>query len=163
MTVRSSSVLIVVFALLTACAVSRPTPYGPMDEGYGYSEEMVSETSFRVSFSGNADTPRQVVQDYVLYRSAELALEQGHDQFVVLNTQTSEVRDDAKRYEDCPPSPYYFPNFSILVDEESGGYVSSALVELSHDAAGERGERAFMAQGVIDTLGSCIQRDGDED
>ena len=68
---------------LSACAA--PTPYGPLatGDGYGHSEQRIEGTRFRVTFAGNAATPREVVRDYLLYRAAELTLEQGADYFVI--------------------------------------------------------------------------------
>ena len=68
---------------LSACAA--PTPYGPLavGDGYGYSAQRIEGNRFRVTFAGNAATPREVVRDYLLYRAAELTLEEGADYFII--------------------------------------------------------------------------------
>jgi hypothetical protein len=68
--------------LLGACAY--PTPYQPADGGYGYSEQQIEEDRYRVSFSGNPSTPRETVQNYLLYRAAELTMQNGYDYFTVV-------------------------------------------------------------------------------
>lgn len=70
---------------LGACAV--PTPYQPRDGGYGYAEQQVDGRTWRVEFVGNSATPRQTVEDYLLYRAAEIMLFGGYDRFVVLDKE----------------------------------------------------------------------------
>jgi hypothetical protein len=72
--------------LLTACAA--PTPYQPAIDGFGYSEQQIEDTRFRVSFAGNSVTPRDSVENYVLYRAAQITTEQGYDYFKVVNQDT---------------------------------------------------------------------------
>lgn len=69
---------------LAACA--SPTPYQPswMGDGYGYSEQRIEDNRFRVAFQGSSATPRDTVENYLLYRAAELTLAQGGDYFVVV-------------------------------------------------------------------------------
>ena len=68
---------------ITACA--GPTNYKPApDEGaFGYSQQKLQTNRYRVKFSGNDRTERETVENYLLYRAAELTLEQGGDYFVV--------------------------------------------------------------------------------
>lgn len=71
---------------LSACATV--TPYQPLTQGQGYAEQKLEDTRYRVSFSGNDLTPRQTVENYLLFRAAELTLEQGHDYFILLSPST---------------------------------------------------------------------------
>ena len=74
-------------ALIAALALggcAKPTPYRAGGGGYGYDSQALSEERHRVSFAGNAATPRKTVENYLLYRAAELTLEEGGDHFVVL-------------------------------------------------------------------------------
>lgn len=67
--------------LLIACATP-PTPYQQQDrEGQGYREQRIEANRYRVSFSGNSFTPRETVENYLLYRAAELTLLNGFDWF----------------------------------------------------------------------------------
>ncbi len=70
---------------LTACA--KPTPYQAAGEQatYGYSEEQLDSRTWRLQFAGNAQTPREQVEDYLLYRAAEVARGAGAGGFVVLD------------------------------------------------------------------------------
>jgi hypothetical protein len=82
-----SASIIVLGLLLTGCA-SAPTPYQAAQGGFGYSEQQIEENRYRVSFAGNSATPRQTVEDYLLYRAAELTVQTGHDWFEVVDRNT---------------------------------------------------------------------------
>ena len=85
------STLILVFCLiLIGCAT--PTPYGPMTKSFGsgsggYTDSRLDANTVRVSFKSNPYNSSDKIQDYFLYRSAELTLEYGYDYFVVLNNK----------------------------------------------------------------------------
>ena len=51
----------------------------------GYSEEKLLANVFEVSFKGNGFTKRDRVTDFALLRSAEVAVENGFDYFVVID------------------------------------------------------------------------------
>ncbi|MGH6944911.1 MAG: CC0125/CC1285 family lipoprotein [Geminicoccaceae bacterium] len=76
--------------LLAGCA-SSPTPYQAAHDGYGYGEQQIEENRYRVSFAGNAATSRQTVEDYLLYRAAELTVQHGHDYFEVADRNTEQA------------------------------------------------------------------------
>ncbi len=76
-----------VFALgLAGCAVA-PTRYQPDSDGTGYAQQQLDARTWRVQFAGNARTPRRTVENYLLYRSAEIMLFGGHDKFVFLDKE----------------------------------------------------------------------------
>ena len=77
------TVLVVVF-LVAACA-GGPTPYQPATDGYGYSEQQIEDNRYRVTFAGNDLTSPDVVQNYLLYRAAEVTLDHGYDYFTVVD------------------------------------------------------------------------------
>jgi hypothetical protein len=84
----AASALVVVLGLLLAGCAGGPTPYQQARDGYGYSEQRIEENRYRVSFAGNAATTRQTVEDYLLYRAAELTVQTGHDWFEVADRNT---------------------------------------------------------------------------
>ncbi len=71
---------------LAGCAV--PTPYQPAIDGFGYSEQQIEAARYRVTFAGNSVTPRESVENYVLYRAAQLTTEQGYDYFKMVKQDT---------------------------------------------------------------------------
>jgi hypothetical protein len=76
--------------LLAACATA--TPYQPRDSGaYGFSEQRIESNRIRITFRGNTLTDRETVETYMLYRAAEVTLENGKDYFIVANRDTEET------------------------------------------------------------------------
>ncbi|MHA7870725.1 MAG: CC0125/CC1285 family lipoprotein [Hyphococcus sp.] len=73
---------------LAACATA--TPYGPASEGggYGFTDQRIEENRFRITFRGNSSTRRETVENSLLYRAAELTVDQGYDYFIVVENET---------------------------------------------------------------------------
>lgn len=90
--------------LLAACVM--PTPYQPADGGYGYRDQQIEENRYRVSFDGNASTERDDVQNYLLYRAAELTVQQGYDYFTIVDRNL----DRSTRYQ----SQGFYNDFGYL-------------------------------------------------
>lgn len=87
--------------VLTNC--SQATPYQPESASSrvhgGYSHEQIAPDLYRVRFHGNSLTSRETVEAYLLYRAAELTVEQGGTWFRLLDretehTVTREIRRD---------------------------------------------------------------------
>lgn len=91
---------------LAACATA--TPYQPVSRGgYGYADAKIEDNRARVTFRGNSVTDRQTVENYLLYRAAEVTLENGFDYFVTAQRDVqreSEFRATGGRFY----SPFYF-------------------------------------------------------
>jgi hypothetical protein len=77
-------------ALLAGCAT--PTPYQPLGAPTGvrggFTEQQIERNRFRVSFSGNQFTSRERVENYLLFRAAELTVQQGFDGFTLVDRET---------------------------------------------------------------------------
>ena len=71
---------------LAACA-AQPAPYQPRADGLGYAEQQLDSRTWRVEFAGNTVTPRGTVDNYLLYRAAEIMLFGGYDKFVILEKE----------------------------------------------------------------------------
>lgn len=79
--------LAAVAGLLAACAT--PTAYQPSENtGYGFHEQTIEGNRVRITFRGNTLTDRETVETYLLYRAAEVTLQNGKDYFVVSNRDT---------------------------------------------------------------------------
>lgn len=80
--------LLATSTLLAACA-GGPTPYQPAS-GYtrGYTEQKLEDTRYRISFEGNSLTERGTVENYMLFRAAELTMQSGYDAFTIVNRET---------------------------------------------------------------------------
>ena len=165
------------FLVLAACAAP-PTPYQPaLGEGsYGFAEERLDERTWRVSFSGNSSTERGDVENYVLFRAAELAQLYEADGFVVIN---EDVERDVTYYGGgyYPHSGVYFGHgfyprrhrryssfgFSYAATPSRGvsRYSGQATVRLYRDPAPEGLGPSYNAASVIKTLGPRIRRPED--
>lgn len=86
-------VMISAATALAACATG-PTPYQPA-AGYerGYSEQKIEDARYRISFKGNSMTGRETVENYLLFRAAELTLQSGYDVFTIVSRDTDKDRD----------------------------------------------------------------------
>jgi len=76
-------------ALLAGACQSGPTPYQAstrMDGGY--SQTRIEDARFRITFKGNSMTDRERVENYMLFRAAELTLENGYDNFTIVERDT---------------------------------------------------------------------------
>lgn len=91
---------------LASCAT--PTPYQPNLKGQsasgGYSEIRVEPNRFRVNFAGNSLTTRETVEGYLLFRAAELTVQNGYDWFAVVDRDTDK---QSRTY--VEPDPFYRP------------------------------------------------------
>ncbi|HUO21950.1 MAG TPA: hypothetical protein VMU59_05480 [Caulobacteraceae bacterium] len=85
---------------LAACETA--TPYQPLAPGNasqgGYAETKLNDDVWRVTFSGNSLTSRDTVERYLLYRAAELTVNQGFDWFL----DTHRATDKKTSYEVDP-------------------------------------------------------------
>lgn len=87
---------------LTACATATPyQPAGPYASSDGFRESRIESNRFRVSFAGNSLTSRDTVEMYLLFRAAELTLQNGYDWFAVADRDT-----DANRRLIASPDPF---------------------------------------------------------
>lgn len=70
--------------ILTACATATPYQAASAPGGFdGFSQTMIENDRARVTFGGNSLTKRDTVENYLLYRSAEMAVERGFDYFTL--------------------------------------------------------------------------------
>lgn len=94
--------------LLAACQTAQPTAYGPVTakSDYGYSETRLDDDTWRVQVAGNSKTSRELVENQLLYRAAEIAVSQGAEGFVLLDR---DVERDQEVYAQAPVGydPFY--------------------------------------------------------
>lgn len=88
---------------LSACATGPTyTPYQAAVPGkFGFSEQRIEATRYRIIFEGNSRTTRQRVEDSLLLRAASVTIENGYDWFQIVNRAT-----DPKTYQVRIPGAY---------------------------------------------------------
>jgi hypothetical protein len=117
MTMKALQALAMTLAL-ASCATTPPYQPASSNYGYGYSDQRLEQNRFRVSFNGDSTTERDQVEDFLLYRSAELTLQSGYDYFVIADRGT----DTKRQYDNYGssfraymfPRYYYSPRFGWL-------------------------------------------------
>ena len=81
--------LIAVLIPLAGCA----TAYRHENLTGGYSNFRLAETAYRVRFKGNNYTSREKVEQFLLYRCAQLTTQLGYEHFVVVAQDTLDISD----------------------------------------------------------------------
>lgn len=171
-------------ALLAGCAT--PTPYQPLGARTGvrggFSEQQIERNRFRVMFSGNQFTSRQRVENYLLYRAAELTQQRGFDTFTMVDRDTdrlTSVQTVPRAYNPGPwgfwgPSWRYYGRFGGGIGWRSWdpwGYDPfwadgvdirtidrfEATAEIVMRKGAPRNARDFDAREVLTNLGPSIE------
>lgn len=171
-----------VLAPLALAGCTTATPYRPVTSqsvnATGYDSQKLAEGRYRVSFAGNAMTSRETVENYLLYRAAELTIENGYRYFSVAHQDTErKVETRVDRFGSGgygywgPTWRYYRPRFGWNTWDPFYGdpfwgndidvrtvdrYEAFAQIDMKHSVqSGDDG--AFEAQDVINNLRSTIK------
>jgi hypothetical protein len=103
-------VALALLSSISACMTA--TPYQPYRSELaggvhgGYSEQRLAPDRFRVRFHGNELTSRDRVEGYLLYRAAELTVQNGFDWFVIVDRHSEH---ETRTY--VRPDPFYRPYY----------------------------------------------------
>jgi hypothetical protein len=162
----------IVTTLATAACQSGPTPYPPgAGRDLGYTESRIENDRYRIAFKGNSLTDRETVENYMLYRAAELTLQNGYDTFTIVNRDTdkeSRIRSSGGGYMGSRLSYMYFvPRYGWVGAYEPYWTPQSYQEVTRYEAFAEivmgRGQKggdanSFDARQVSQNLASQIQR-----
>ncbi len=165
-------VVIALISLLSACVTATPYQQAP-PRGFGYSEERLDQNKYRVTFRGNSLTKRETVEDYLLYRAAELTLQNGYSHFLVVGRDT-EAKTRYRYWIDSYggrgffyhgfpgwyPRPWYDPcgPWGSYDVQPVTNYIATAEIILVKSAVQEGDSRAFDAQQVLTQVGPRVVR-----
>jgi hypothetical protein len=87
----ASSFLYFVLAAGLLCSCS--TPYRPMKNGAGYTDQQAAPDEFRVTFQGDGNTSLERVYDFAMLRAAEVTRQHGFSHFAIIGADnTSSVQ-----------------------------------------------------------------------
>ena len=157
---------------LAACGTSGPTPYQPgMGADRGYSESKIENDRYRISFKGNSMTGRDTVENYMLFRAAELTLQNGFDHFTIVNRDTDRDRrttySSGGYFSTRLSYAYFHPNYGWIGAwepwwtptryREATRYEAYAEILMGRGAKGQD-PNTFDARQVAQNLGPEIQR-----
>lgn len=180
MGIGRSAVLNLAFLAATALAgCMTPTHYQPAADGEGYGDEQIADGRYRVTFSGNSVTPRNVVDNYMLYRAAELTLASGNDYFELVSHDV-ERNVTYRTYVDYPGpyvgayhhygmwgwGPYYDPFFyggyyggyAEVTAQPIEKYEAYATIAVGKGERPKDNPNAYDARDVIARLGGSVLR-----
>lgn len=162
--------------LLAACTTA--TPYGPASKtgGYGFSDQRIEDNRYRITFRGNSTTSREIVENALLYRAAELTVQRGFDYFLVFE-QDTEART-TYRSSSYPAfygrygygSPFYHPHYSFpyyaygfgwgypydSYAYETTRYSAVAFISMHKGEKPANDRTAFDAREVLRNLGPVV-------
>jgi hypothetical protein len=153
-------------AVLAGCA--SPAPYAPRAPGQatGYTDQELTPTRYRVTFTGNSSTSREMVENYLLLRAAEVTQAAGY-RFFMFDTRDTKAMT---RYNAIPQpgpgwgwwgGPGYWrfrpawgygpfgPDVDIITTTRYHAYAEIVLLT-PEQAAHE--DRAINAQDIISNL-----------
>ncbi len=161
---NSHRIPIMVAAAFTLCACVTTTPYQPLKDGEGYSDQRIESNRYTVRFFGNAQTPRQTVENYLLYRAAELTLASGYDYFVVADQQTEAQTSYYQSFSGGFGFGRYWwgPGFGTDIITPEVQYEGNLTILLRHGKKHEGDVKAFDAHDVQANLEPLIVRPKDK-
>jgi hypothetical protein len=151
-------------SFLAGCALPVQTPYQPLQDNGGFSEQRIEANRFRVNFEGNSLTTREEVENNLLFRIAELTLSQGCDYFVLSDNDTEAntiYLQTMMGYDTFDP---FYPRFWPRTGFVSGtatpitSYKAQAYVLMFKGTKPENEINAYDAHAVQTSLAPLIQR-----
>ncbi|MEL7031609.1 MAG: hypothetical protein AAGL97_04395 [Pseudomonadota bacterium] len=164
-------IIAAISALLIVGCASTPIYERAEDlNDFGYSDQKIEENRYRVSYNGDASTPRAMVENYLLYRMSEITLEQDYDYFKVIDTDTEchteyETLGDqpcTRANASAPMFPYcgfgYVCNPSQTI-RETKRYEAVASITLHNGEKPAEDPHAFSALAVQENLRDEILRE----
>ncbi len=80
---------------LAGCA-TQPVYQAVNGSDFGYLDQKIEDDRYRVSYNGSPSTPRATVENFLLYRMAEITLAQGMITFVCSIRRRSVTRSISK-------------------------------------------------------------------
>jgi len=163
------------FVLVSLSACTTTTPYQAASESqrYGFSDQKLEQNRFRIKFSGNSETSRDTVEDYMLYHAAELTLAQGYDWFIVADRHTKEDKRETLTLESGFSSRFGFRSYragvwgpwgsmAVADRDEFNRYEAVAEITLGKGKKPDNDPNAYDARDLKANLDSHIKRAQDK-
>ena len=159
---RTRAVLCFMMLCLCGACAGGPTLYQPADGGYGYSEQQIEDNRYRVTFAGNEQTAADTVQNYLLYRAAELTLDRGYDYFTIVDRRldrSTTYWGGGDTYLGTGFGRYSggFFGFGTSTARPVDSYTAYADIVLFKGAKPADEVKAYDARDVLGRLGGTIQ------
>jgi len=166
--ITRAGLLIAAVGLLAACATATPYRAAEHERDYGYQEQKLEQDRYRLSFAGNSSTSRQTVENYLLYRAAELTLEQGKDYFIVIKSDTEKNTEQHSTVVGAPSFHFgyghhrgyghhhsYGVGFNVINTNYSD-YQAFGVIVLKSGSKPADNYDAYDARQVLENLGVSV-------
>ena len=119
----AAAALALPLAALGGCMTATPdqpyVPEGAAGTHGGFSEQRIAPDRFLVKFHGNELTSRERVEAYLLYRAAELTVQNGYDSFAM---EHQGMEHDVRTYAEPRYGPWWGPYWHPAWGYYRGGY-----------------------------------------
>lgn len=173
-----AAALFAVSLALASCESATPYQPATTQGGNGYSDQQIEANTWAVEFSGNSLTSRETVEKYLMFRAAQLTVDQGFDWFASLDRkttrQTSYYTNPDPYFAGWGPywggyyrggarfgywygagwgPPYYAGSFNV---QQVNRYQAAAEITMGHGPKPADNPRAYNAREVIAHLQPSI-------
>lgn len=152
-----------------------PTPYQPAgQDGYGFTDQQIESNRYRVTFTGNYETPLPTNFNALLYRAAEIAKSTGNDYFVDVSQHVEAQSQYQTTYFGEPGWGFGWHGWggggwgggpwggsagiSTADTRVRSRYTAIMDIQVFHGTKPADNPRAYSAQDVLERLGPVIQR-----
>jgi len=143
--------------LLAACATGPVYLERKAAGGPGYSDEQLAANRYRVTFAGNAQTPRETVEDYLLLHAAEVTLKAGYRYFTFDARDTKSNTTYHSEFAGWPGRGWYWHSWAFgpepIDTYTTTRYDAYAEIILLTDEQAKNDPHALGAQDVLAHLG----------
>jgi hypothetical protein len=136
--------------------------YQPLGMGGGYRDTRLDSNTVRVTYYGNVAMPSETVQNYMLYRCAQVTLSYGYDYFIILSnnvsSQTSAVNTPgtmiAYNTNKNTSYGYFIPGQTFYTSRDT----SSAMIKMYKGSKPANAGTAFNARDIIKYVGPQVKK-----
>jgi hypothetical protein len=150
---------LLVAVALSGCEIG-PAPFAPKtaDSATGYTDEQLAQNRFRVTFTGNSQTPREAIEDDLLLRAAQVTQAAGAQWFMFAERDTKAKTRYISTFDDMPGwhRPFGWYGWGGWPDEADTRpithYMAYAEIVTLTQAQAKADPRSLNAQDVIDHL-----------
>lgn len=154
---------------LAACTTPTPTLYQAQTGKFGYTTEELKNGDWQVQFTANQLTPRDTIEDYALYRAAELTKQRGFDKFAVMDRNYDTHIERTYAYTTRPPGFYsedqrlmgtttYFDPFESTRMVTSEWRTAKLVIRPFRGAVPAGAHRVYSAADEIARIGPTLKR-----
>lgn len=109
---KTKSFILLLILIFTGCTTYPCYQSYNSETESGYKNLEFSKNIYKVSFIGNENYPKDLVENFLLKRCAELTLEKGYEYFIILKNDTSLT--DSRSWTTTTSTPIYPPNFPSI-------------------------------------------------